>query len=43
MKFRAAACLYAALLLALGAFAGSALAGDHGNGNGHGKKAVKQA
>jgi hypothetical protein len=36
MKLRAAASFYAALILALGGFAGSALAGDHGNGNGNG-------
>jgi hypothetical protein len=37
MKVRAAACLYAALLLALGAFASSALAGDNGHGHGGGQ------
>jgi len=47
MKLRAAACLYAALLLALGAFASSALAGDHSHGggsdHGHGNQPSQQS
>jgi len=45
MKLRLAACLYAALMLALAGFASTALAGGsaHGNGNGGGKQQHQQS